>query len=207
MLPYFITPNYSVALNPKTASSSIARRIIQVYYPQIENSIITAAYPEGKNPDNLRWHGICPSEKIPSKPVVLLVRNPLDRFLSGVAYLNIDINNAIDSLVNNTPVQFRKKSLPILTNVHFEFQHLKTWGESHVFKLEEHLNDFVAFLGLGSLPVSNQTEQTKPTITEEQKNIIETVYSEDIAFYNSITQPNTIIMAPNRITEEDNSWE
>ena len=207
MLPYFITPNYSVALNPKTASSSIARRIIQVYYPQIENSIVTAAYPEGKNADSLRWHGFCPSEKTPSKPVALLVRNPLDRFLSGVAYLNIDINSAIDSLVNNTPVHFRKKTLPILTNVHFEFQHLKTWGESHVFKYEEHLSDFVTLLGLGSLPITNQTERAKPEITEEQRSIIETVYAEDIAFYNSIIQANTIITAPNRTQEEDNSWE
>lgn len=207
MLPYFITPTYSVSLNPKTASSSIARRIIQVYYPEIENRIITASYPEGKTPSNLRWHGFCPSEKVPSKPVALLVRNPVDRFLSGVAYLNIDINNALDSLLNNTPIKFRQRELPILTNIHFEFQHLKTWGESHVFKLEEHLQEFVSFLGLESLPVSNQTELPKPIITEQQKNIIESVYAEDISFYNSIVAPNTVIMAPDRSEQIDNSWE
>jgi hypothetical protein len=207
MLPYFITPTYSVSLNPKTASSSIARRIIQVYHPNVETSITTAAYPEGKNPDNINWHGFCPSEKTPSKPVALLVRNPVERFLSGVAYLNLDIDDAINSLANNTPVKFKRKELPILTNVHFDFQHLKTWGESHVFKLEEHLNDFVDFLQLGFLPTFNQTNRPKPVITEQQKNIIESVYAEDISFYNSIVAPNTVIMAPDRSEQIDNSWE
>jgi hypothetical protein len=82
---YFITPNYSVAFNAKVASSTLSRAIIAAFHPQEENIIQTAAYPEGKGPDTNQVQWLCPKEKEPSKPVVLVVREPVARFRTAMA--------------------------------------------------------------------------------------------------------------------------
>jgi hypothetical protein len=102
---YFDTPNYSVALNAKVASSSMARAIVAQFQPQVDFLIRTAEFPPGVTADDRQWHGAVRGSQNPSKPVVLLVREPVARFVTACQQVRIhqgDIDAAISSLVDDT---------------------------------------------------------------------------------------------------------
>lgn len=103
---YYNTPNYSVALNAKVGSSSMARAIIKQFCPRENWLITTAAYPEGSNAEDRQWHWMVPGKPNPDKPVVLLVRDPIDRFISACQQVGIrkrDVSAAINSLFTDSP--------------------------------------------------------------------------------------------------------
>lgn len=103
---YYNTPNYSVALNAKVASSTMARLIIKHFYPKEHKKIIYAKFPNGITENQKQWHWMCPGSTQPDKPIVLLVRDPVDRFLTAcqqIAIKHTDIDKAIDSLLNDKP--------------------------------------------------------------------------------------------------------
>lgn len=114
---YYCTPNYSVALNAKVGSSSMARAIIRQFNARNDWLIRTAAYPAGKGESTRLWHWMCPGEKAPTKPVLLLVRDPVERFVSAMQQLGLkkrDVAQAIDSLVNDTKiVRVNDKNEPV----------------------------------------------------------------------------------------------
>lgn len=104
MIFYYSTPKYSVALNAKVGSSSMARAIIEQFYPRQDWLIRTAAYPAGKSPETEQWHWMCSGSPTPTNPVVLLVRDPVARFVSACQQINIkpvNIQNAIDSIIDD----------------------------------------------------------------------------------------------------------
>lgn len=196
MPKYFTTPTYDVAMNPKCGSSSICRRIIQVFYPELEAQILSAAYPDNRGPDDVQWHGMCPNTRIPTNPVVVIVRDPVDRFLSGIAYLNVTVEDAIDSLQTGSLVRIRRTMQPLLENVHFKPQHRLMSGATHLFRFADHFPQAHTFLGLGTPLALNQTSSPKPSITAQQRSVIESIYADDILLYDQITAPNTIVNAP-----------
>ena len=102
---YYTTPNYSVALNAKVGSSTMARLIIKQFYPKEHQKIVYARFPNGITETQKQWHWMCPGSPTPDKPIVLMVRNPIDRFLTACQQINIkpeDIDKAIDSLVDDS---------------------------------------------------------------------------------------------------------
>ena len=55
---------------------------------------------------------------------------------------------------------------------------------------------FAQLIGVGQLPKLNVTPRSKPVLTEAQSQAIAAFYADDVALYNSIEQPNTIVAAP-----------
>lgn len=103
---YYSTPNYSVALNAKVGSSTMARLIIKQFYPEQHKKIIYARFPNAITESQRQWHWMCPGSPTPDKPIVLLVRNPIDRFITACQQIAIkpqDLDKAIDSLLNDEP--------------------------------------------------------------------------------------------------------
>lgn len=101
---YYTTPDYSVALNAKVGSSTMARLIIKQFYPKEHQKIIYARFPNGITETQKQWHWMCPGSPEPDKPIVLMVRNPVDRFITACQQINIkpeDIDKAISSLVDD----------------------------------------------------------------------------------------------------------
>jgi hypothetical protein len=101
---YYTTPNYSVALNAKVGSSTMARLIIKEFYPKEHQKIVYARFPNGITETQKQWHWMCPGSTTPDKPIVLMVRNPVDRFITACQQINIkfeDVDKAIDSLLND----------------------------------------------------------------------------------------------------------
>jgi hypothetical protein len=201
---YFITPDFCVPLNAKVASSSLARRIIATYYPQKESRLQDAHYPAGLNANRVQVHGFVPDTHQPDRPVAMLVREPLDRFLSGVTYLNINLDAAIESLltgVMTTASRNGNKPRPINVsrNIHFARQSDMPYGETHLFRFPDHVVEMATLLGIGPVPRLNVTPRPQPSVTEEQRDAILGHYAADLALYDSITAPNTLLIAPTPI--------
>jgi hypothetical protein len=198
---YFITPNYCVPLNAKCGSSSLCRRIIATYYPDTEQKLQNAHYPAGFDADKIQPHQFLPETHRPDRPVAMLVREPLDRFLSGVAYLNIDLDAAIDSLINGTATTAskgngRNRSIRVKNNIHFSPQSEMPYGETHLFRFPDHIQEMADLIGIGSVPHLNATPVSKPTPSEEQRAAILAHYSADVSLYESITHPGVVMFTP-----------
>lgn len=183
---YLITPDYSVAFNAKAASSTLSRAIIAAFHPEQESIIQTAAYPEGKGPDSTPVQWLCPKEKEPTKPVVLIVREPADRFRAAMAQVNLtDVDAALASLEQDTDFQFPRLRRNLRTDVHFRHQHELLRGGT-AYRLED-LNEAATFIGLSlPLPTINEASRPKPTLTPEQEARVLAYYAADAALYASL---------------------
>ena len=183
---YFITPNHSVAFNAKAGSSTLSRAIIAAFHPEQENIIQTAAYPEGKGPDTTQVQWLCPKEKEPTKPVVLVVREPVARFRTAMAQANLtDVDAALTSLEQDAEVQFPRRRRTLRTTVHFRHQHELLQGGT-AFPLED-LGDAATFIGLAlPLPTINEASRPKPALTPEQEARVLAYYAEDAELYASL---------------------
>ena len=180
---YFVTPSHSVAVNPKVASSTLARAIIAAFHPEQESLLQTAAYPEGKGPHNVQAHWLCPKEMEPTRPVVLVVREPLDRFRSAVAQVGIaDIDAAIDALEQDREVQIDRPRKRLRINPHFSHQHELLRGGT-AFRLEN-IEAAATLIGLPlPLPSINEAARPKPDLTPEQASRVLAYYAADAELY------------------------
>jgi hypothetical protein len=187
MSMYFKTPNYSVAMNAKVASSTLARAIISNFWPDQERLIQNAAYPEGTGPDSTPVHWLCPKEDSPSRPVITLIRNPIDRFRSAMAQLNLtDVDQAIHSLETDTQIEFPRKARSLRADPHFRHQHALSVGDSTVYRVED-IDVAAQVIGLSlPLPAINEASNPKPELTQEQEARVLAFYAEDKALYDSI---------------------
>lgn len=157
---YFVTPSHSVSCT----SSRIARAIIASFYPAKELLIQNAAYPEGKGPDDAPAVMLCPQEKTPSKPVVLVVNEPVDRVLATMAQRGLpDVDAALNSLPH---------------------QHSLATPSARVFR-DNDLDAAAAYIGL-SLPLPRVNERPKPTLTPEQEARVLAHYAADAALYAAV---------------------
>lgn len=197
-MKYFDAINYSIALNPKVGSSSISIAVLETFHPDLYGKIVNGWYPEGITMETMQWHGLCPGSRKPTHPVVLMVREPVDRFLSGVAYMQLDLAEAVDSLVNGTDIQIRRRAMPIQRNIHFRPQVDFGWGDTHLFRFPEHINQFVSFVGLNGFPVRNTTPNPKPTPSAQQLESIRQAYAADIDLYDEVTVPGVVRAFPMR---------
>lgn len=191
---YYKTPNHSLALIPKSGCSTMARCVIKNFYPEKEYLIQNAAYPEGRGPDNTMWQAIAPKETVPSKSTIALIRNPVDRFISAMSQVNLlDVDVAIDSMINGTLIERKKRKLNVNKNPHFKHQIIWVMPDTKLYRFPDHLEEAATEMGMAlPLPVVNSAKRPKPILTTEQQQIVETYYAEDIVLYNSITSPGIV---------------
>lgn len=202
MTMYFITPNYSFAFIPKVGCSSLARVVIRQFQPKDNTIIINGHYPEGLNAENSKWQSIAQREHWPSKPIVALIRDPIERFKSAMSQMHFsDVDAAIDSLKNGTLMQCFKRKTKLMDNGHFKPQIMWVDETTKLYKFPDHIQNALNEVGIeGSIPVINQCSFPKPQLTTEQRLELEIIYQEDIALYNAITSPGIVtgIVSPNR---------
>lgn len=195
-MAYFITPRYSVALNTKVGSSSLSLAIIKKFHIDIWKKISTASYPPGVGVDDLRWHSRCPREFIPTKPVVLPIRDQIERFLSACAQIRQnDMNQILSSLENGFLIPRGKRPLNVQKNEHFTHQHMLQHNETHLFKFPDHLDELANFVELDlPLPVINEAGlRPKLTLLNSQLIRVQNYYAKDIELFDSIKSANTIV--------------
>jgi hypothetical protein len=192
---YFQTPSHAIAVNFKVASGSIARAVIGAFYPQKERLITTphgaghgTAYPAGKNADNTRWQSLAPTESEPSQPVLLLVRDPIEKFRSACAESGIeDVYAKLAALQNGWG-----------RDAHFWPQARLCKGQGRLYAFPDHLEAFAADAGLAyPLPtVPSRARAPKPDLTADQLATLATIYAEDIALFRIIASAGQTYTAP-----------
>lgn len=171
------------AVNLKAASSAILKAIAETHYPEVVDLIVNkSSYPEGVEPMARRVHGALPHVEDPDGPVVLIVRDPVERFRSACGEIRMTADKALDSLESGGFVN--RHLLPtsrLLRN------------GVHLYRYETDLQEAVTALGLEyPLPEFLSTGGEKPDLTPEQLARVQAIYADDIALYNSITEPGQI---------------
>ena len=117
---YFICGDKLMALNAKVGTSTFARAIIKKYYPDIDLDITSAHYPEGENADTKQWQMKVPYRNNPDRPVVCLIREPVDRFCSAMAQIGLDdVDAAITELLTEAGLYGYRQGVKLVENVHF----------------------------------------------------------------------------------------
>jgi len=172
------------ALNYKAATSSIARAIVSAHYPEIEDDLTNnTSYPEGVTIDNCRWQRLLPKTEKPDATVVLIVRDPVERFRSACAETSKSPDEALSENGQKD-------------NHFFPTSRLLVDG-CKLYRFESDLDDAAAELGL-SLPLPNIDggNPPKPDLTPEQLARVQEIYADDIALYESITEAGQVWTKP-----------
>lgn len=151
--------NNAIFLTPRTASHSLVLAAIEQWWP---NTII----------EDINQH---PARCIPSQENLrndtqnlgIIVRNPIERFRSMIAYKNLNIEQQL---------------------VRPLYGPLPDHNWDRIFKFETELDMVVDWLGLiPPLPQIDATnEDIKPILTTEQENIVKNIYQKDIILWESL---------------------
>jgi hypothetical protein len=157
---YFVTPTKSVALNAKAASTSLAKAIISTFYPE-------------KRFVGFAFHLFCPKEAKPTRPVILVIRDPVSRFAAAMSQVRRrDAFATLDDLEHGA----------LAKDPHFRHQHpLLSSGDAFAL---ENVDAAAAAIGLPTpLEIVNEAVREKPELTDEQQARVLAYYAEDAALY------------------------
>ena len=185
-----------MALNAKVGTSTFARAIVKKYYPEIDELLINSAYPEGQNADTQQVQLRVPYRTNPDRPVVLLVRDPVERFRSAMAQVGLDdVDATLTELVEETGNYGSAgglRNVKLVENVHFVPQNVSNdvimAGQSlHTFAFPDEIDAAAEFLGL-DLPLItiNEANGVKPDLTEAQVAAVREFYAADQALWESL---------------------
>lgn len=191
---YYLTTNFSIAQIGKVGSSSLALLVIQQFYPDIYAKISNAAFPVGKTVNTQMWQALAPKLRMqpqppkaaplePTLPVLMFVRDPVQRFLSACAQMNI-------TDVDSTLATMESDQYPA-TNFHFWHQHkyAKEVGgiPAQQFKFPDDIQSLLTVAEI-TIPFQkiNQSHNLKPIPSDLQIGRIQEFYAKDIELYNNL---------------------
>jgi hypothetical protein len=192
---YFkINKDTGIAIIYKSGSSSIAKAVIDAYYPQIANATFHFP-PDGQGINRPGWQGICPKIKDPEISYAA-IREPVERFLSALAQIGeTDINEVLTKLENDD-----------FYNPHLWKQSRGLREKTKLYKFPQQLEEFANDTGLSyPLPEINDGDGHNPPkleLTQEQEDRVKEIYKEDILLYNYISVAGTEWTFEEQQTEE-----
>jgi len=211
-MQYFVLPHCCIAFNAKVASSALASAIVRKHHPErLQKALddyeknwsqfsdeFKASLPENfqrmfrcdMNDSVSFWQNLCTITRNPELPVLLLVRNPVDRFLSGASYLGQDIDRLLTGLENDD-MEYVLESLPIniRKNTHFIKQSWLITGDTKLYRFPDQLQQFCHDADLEwPLPKVNEGRNVKPVLTPEQISRIKAYYVEDVELWQSLNK-------------------
>lgn len=160
-MQYFILPNnIYIARNLRVASMAIAQAVMQTYYPQFCKKLSTP----------LDYWEICPTMETPSGQVLLLLRDPVDRFLSAASMLELDTDSALANASGPDP------------NEHFIPQTEFIAMATQIFNYPAEMEDFCTAAGLPyPLPLVNESVIPKAILDNKQLDKVQQIYANDTA--------------------------
>ena len=208
-MQYFVLPKCCIAFNAKVGSTALAFSIVQKYYPdKLQqcldkfNSVVSRLPPEfiktlpesiqkTINNDKLDsaafWQDVCVRTHSPDKPVLLAVRNPVERFASTVAYLGLDVDRTLEMLENDETTIFYKLSRKIRRDTHFLPQSIYAGENVKVYRFPDQIDQMCQDAEIDyPLPKINEGKHKKPVLTEEQIKRVKAFYANDVKLFESI---------------------
>jgi len=208
-MQYFVLPHCCVAFNAKVGSTSLAFAIVQKYYPdKLQecldrfNSVVSRLSPEFIKtlPESIQktiyndkldsasfWQNVCVRTNSPDKPVLLAVRDPIDRFASIIAYLNLDADTILTALENDEEFVFQKLSRKVRRDTHLLPQSIYASPNTKLYKFPDQLEKMCKDIEIDyPLPKVNEGKNKKPILTDEQIKRVKEYYKEDVVLFDSI---------------------
>lgn len=203
---YFKLPKCHIAFNAKVGSSTLACAIVKQYYPEKlkktldDHEKLWSQFPQ-KFKDSLPesfqkmlknekldsvafWQNICPYSNNPDTVVLLPVRDPIIRFTSTVAYLEIEPEKAIKALENDENVVLEKTSVNLRKNTHFLTQSSLIKPITKIYKFPDELEKLCKDAELNwPLEKVNEGKFQKPILSNEIIERVKKYYFEDVKLY------------------------
>jgi len=155
---YFIVGDKLLCFIPRTASTSLLTLIQEKFYPLL------------KRIENVTLHF-----KIPSiiddgqRELVSVIRNPIDRFLSGCSRKKWTIEYGIEELKKDNP-DF---------HIRAQYTFLSDNRETKLFKFPEQIDELASYLGLPTPVPKLNVSIEKPVPTTEQLEWLTIYYKKD----------------------------
>jgi len=173
-----------LALNFKAASSSLIRSISTEFYPELEDTLQNnTSYPEGVTSAGMRLHAFLDKTETPEGTTVLVVRDPVERFRSACAET---FTTDVDALLAKIESGER------YANPFWPTSRLLK-GTVQLYRFESDLDDAATALGLTlPLPDIDGGNGEKPDLTPDQLTRVQSIYADDIALFESITEAGQV---------------
>lgn len=206
---YFVLPSCCVAFNAKVASSSLACSIVRKYYPDRLKKVLDdhdalwsqfsqefkdslpESFQKMLRNDKLDsvsfWQNVCPTTQFPESRVLLAFREPVDRFASTVAYLEVDPEAALSTLEEDGKIVLEKTLIRLSTNTHFLAQSSLVRVGATIYKFPDDMERMCLDAGLDyPLERVNQGKNPKPRLTDSQVGRLRKLYAADFAVWDSL---------------------
>lgn len=204
-LQYIITPNYHIADIGEVGSSSIYRAVLDTYQPEVDVPVLV-----GKDVSNMPNDGR--KDKVsrtdtPDKPVIILVRDPVERFEAVCAWMRQTSPNDINGIINkllNIPDRLPSQAQDRVGVEDFRggywfgpvVDYIYPSVDNLLFKYPDHIDEAMSLAGL-STPFNLQWDDgsvspPQPTLNPNQRQQVEEIYADDVNLYNSINTPGTL---------------
>ena len=186
MKNYFIAGKRLLAFNAKCGTSALVREIVRTYYPETEAIIQGASYPDGKNADTTQHHQWLPGRMNPDRPVVQVVRDPVERFRSAMFQVGLSDATAVLDELRDERGNVGKGShgVTLSENIHFLPQSRFT-GDITFFPLRR-IEDAAAALGLRTPLLRLNESQRKPELTADQVDRVRAWYAADVELWDRV---------------------
>jgi len=193
---YLLANNVRFVPVAKSGSAMLAHAILKTHHRSDYDRVLSGLHkPASVELKDVFFQGICPYEDKPTAPVVIALREPIERFRSAAAFLasrgQVKTVDAWLDLVEQGKA-----------DQHLEFQHKKVKEGFSLYKFPEHLDALKSVLELDETWVANASDpETKPDLTPEQIARIEAIYAADIELYNSIETAGQVYIKPTSLEE------
>ena len=207
---YFILPTCCIAFNAKVASSSLACSIVKKYYPDRlqkvldDHEAIWSRFSQGFKdslPDSFQkmfkndkldsvsfWQNVCPTTQFPDKPVMIAFRDPVERFASTVAYLEVEPEKALKTLEDDGKIVLEKTLIRLSTNTHFLAQCSLIRVGARIYRFPDQIQKMCSEAGLDfPLEYVNQGKNPKPELSQSQIGRLKKIYAADFAIWESLS--------------------
>jgi hypothetical protein len=162
---YFVVGDKLLCFIPRTGSTSLLRLIEDKHYP-----------------DSHKAEGVTPHFRLPSiiddhkSEMCAMIRNPIDRFISGCTQKKWTVAEGIEELKNER----------VDIHIRPQYTYLSELRETKLFKFPEQINDCAEWLGLPTpVPMLNVSKK-KPEVTKEQIEWLTEYYKKDFELFNKL---------------------
>jgi len=164
------TPSKTFFIPARSGSTAIYSSVLEKFYPERLN--------QWKLSGEIQPHRFMERESIPSNPTAILLRDPVQRFISSCARIKASPQDALNF---NIPINEYLYFIPV-TEIVKDFTNIK------YFKFPDQINDFAEYLEL-SIPVNIENESeigTKPVLTNDELSKVQDIFADDIDLFNSL---------------------
>lgn len=164
-MQYFVGKNHCFATNSKASKHSICKALVEKDYPEKLEGL--------EDISEHTYYTLVPQTDTPELPVLMFVRDPVERFISA-ASMNHGLIPIEESLAMLGQNQFDKQK-----DYYIE-------GKTTVFKFPEQIAEFCEAAGFEKLDKLNEANGEKKVLTEEQLQIVKDFYADDIAWHEGL---------------------